>query len=172
VRAATVADLDTVLRHRHAMFAELGYSEESRAAMDVEARAYLARAFEDRTYHHWFIDGVDGVAAGAGVSVNPFCPGPRYPRPRRAWILNVYTEPEFRRRGMAGRLVEAAIEWCRAEGIRAVYLHASDQGRRVYERMGFVSSNEMRLELEPDGLDERRRLVAASKPGLSRHRRP
>jgi GNAT superfamily N-acetyltransferase len=147
VRAATIDDLETVLRHRHAMFAEMGFSEASLAAMDREALPYFARAFEEGTYHHWCIDHLGQVAAGAGVSVTPFYPGPRDPRPRRAWMLNVYTEPEFRRLGMAARLVETAVDWCRNSGIRSVYLHASESGRPLYERMGFVSSNEMRLDL-------------------------
>ncbi len=154
VRAATIDDLETVLRHRHAMFAEMGFSEASLAAMDREALPYFARAFQEGTYHHWFVDHLGHTAAGAGISVIPFYPGPRDPRPQRAWMLNVYTEPEIRRQGMAGRVVEAAIDWCRASGIGSVYLHASELGRPLYERLGFVSSNEMRLELGdplPDG---------------------
>ena len=147
VRTATIADLATVLRHRHAMFADMGCPEPSLAAMDEQALPYFARAFEDATYHHWFIDADDKVVAGAGVSVNPFYPGPRDPRPQRAWIVNVYTEPDYRKRGMAARLVKTVINWCRQNGIRVVYLHASDSGLPLYRRLGFVSSNEMRLEL-------------------------
>jgi GNAT superfamily N-acetyltransferase len=148
VRAATIDDIEAVLRHRHAMFAEMGFSEASLAAMDREAAPYFALAFQEGTYHHWFVDHMGRVAAGAGVSVTPFYPGPRDPRPRRAWMLNVYTEPAFRRQGMAARLVATAIDWCRSEEIRSIYLHASEFGRPLYERLGFVSSNEMRLDLE------------------------
>lgn len=129
------------------MFAEMGFSEVSLAAMDREALPYFARAFEEGAYHHWFVDRRGLAVAGAGVSVLPFYPGPRDPRPQRAWMLNVYTEPEFRRQGLASRVVEAAIDWCRRNGIGSVYLHASEFGRPLYERLGFVSSNEMRLAL-------------------------
>jgi GNAT superfamily N-acetyltransferase len=135
------------------MFAEMGFPEDSLAAMDREALPYFLQAFADATYHHWFIDrgnGVQtGVAAGAGVSLNRFYPGPRDPRPQRAWILNVYTERDCRRQGMARKLVETAIDWCRHNGIRSVYLHASQYGMSLYESLGFVSSNEMRLDLGP-----------------------
>jgi hypothetical protein len=30
--------------------------------------------------------------------------------------------------------------------VRRIVLHASDDGRRLYERLGFVPTNEMRLE--------------------------
>ena len=50
---------------------------------------------------------------------------------RRATILNVYVYPQYRRCGIGRRLIETMIEWCRAEGFAAVYLHASKDGRRL-----------------------------------------
>jgi GNAT superfamily N-acetyltransferase len=59
----------------------------------------------------------------------------------------VYTEPQFRRRGLARRLIEAALEWCRENKIDVVILHASPEGRALYESLGFQASNEMRINL-------------------------
>jgi hypothetical protein len=39
------------------------------------------------------------------------------------------------------------VTWCRAERMGFLYLHASDDGRPLYEGMGFKSTNEMRLRL-------------------------
>jgi GNAT superfamily N-acetyltransferase len=66
---------------------------------------------------------------------------------RRGNILNVYTAAEFRRRGLAGELVKAALQWCRSNGVDVVMLHASPNGRRLYESMGFAATNEMRIQL-------------------------
>jgi GNAT superfamily N-acetyltransferase len=44
--------------------------------------------------------------------------------------------------------METIVEWCRAEGFGYVSLHASKFGRRLYERMGFEATNEMRLYLK------------------------
>jgi GNAT superfamily N-acetyltransferase len=63
----------------------------------------------------------------------------------RGNILNVYTCPQSRRKGLARKLTERAIEWCRANRVGTVILHASDAGRPLYQSMGFVPSNEMRL---------------------------
>jgi len=59
----------------------------------------------------------------------------------------MYTEPEYRRQGLARRLMEAMVAWCRAERMTSVYLHASDDGRALYESLGFTPTNEMRLVL-------------------------
>ena len=60
-------------------------------------------------------------------------------------MLNVYVDAEFRRRGIARKVMETILEWCRGEGLAAVFLHASDEGRRLYESMGFQVGNEMKL---------------------------
>ena len=41
--------------------------------------------------------------------------------------------------------MEVALDWCRSTGIRAVILDASDEGRSLYESLGFTQTNEMRL---------------------------
>ncbi len=58
--------------------------------------------------------------------------------------------PKARRRamqGMARRLMDTVLDACRERGIRAVVLHASPDGRPLYESLGFSSTNEMRLML-------------------------
>ena len=44
--------------------------------------------------------------------------------------------------------MEVALEWCRANRVRAVILHASDDGRPLYESLGFEPTNEMRISLD------------------------
>jgi ribosomal protein S18 acetylase RimI-like enzyme len=70
------------------------------------------------------------------------------PGPWRANILNVYTRPESRRMGLARKLMDTALAWCRANHVQAVILHSSDDGRHLYESMGFKATNEMRILLE------------------------
>ena len=69
--------------------------------------------------------------------------------PRCGMILNVYTLPTHRQRGLARRLLETLHEWCRAEGIERVVLNASVFGKPLYDSMGYVVSDEpmMRLKL-------------------------
>ena len=74
-------------------------------------------------------------------------PHPLDPRSRRPFVVNMYTEPEHRRRGLAQRLMEAMIAWSRREGYASLFLHASDAARPLYEARGFEPTNEMRLKL-------------------------
>ena len=88
------------------------------------------------------------MVGGRGVGLIPWPPHPQHPKPHRATIFNVYTELECRRRGVARRLVQVMIEWCRQQGYPWVQLHASDDGRPLYESMGFAPTTEMRPALD------------------------
>ena len=63
----------------------------------------------------------------------------------RAYLLNVFVEPEYRRRGLARSLLELCVAEARRRNIRAVSLHASREGAPLYEQLGFKTSNEMLL---------------------------
>jgi GNAT superfamily N-acetyltransferase len=149
IRLATVADAETIVRHRERMFADMGDgSEQTRAAMVAAARPFIRAGLADGSYRAWLAE-LDGrVVAGGGVAIVGFQPTPLDPGPRRAWVLNVYTEPAFRRQGLARQIVEHIIAWCREQGFAAVMLHASDDGRPLYEELGFQPTNEMRLLLK------------------------
>lgn len=64
------------------------------------------------------------------------------------YIWGVYVEPSYRGQGIAKRLTQAAIAHLKTLGCTRVILHASPSGKPVYDRLGFSSSNEMRLDLE------------------------
>lgn len=148
VRDATVEDVEIVLRHRRAMFTDMGHgSEAERDAMITAARPIVARGLGDGSYRGWFVESDGQVIAGGGVAIVPFQPSPLDPVARRAWVLNMYTEPDYRRRGLARLLMNHIISWCRAEGFRTLQLHASDDGKALYEALGFRPTNEMRLKL-------------------------
>jgi len=149
IRPATPADLDVVMRHRRSMFADMGNRMRADLdAMDASSRPLFARALGDGSYRGWLAREHDGrVVAGGGIIMLPYHSSPRDPSPQRAWIVNMYTEPRYRRQGLARRLMDEMIGWCRGQGMTTVYLHASDEGRPLYESLGFTPTNEMRLHL-------------------------
>jgi len=151
IRRATAEDADTIVAHRRAMFSEMGYRDESALnAMCESFRPWLLRMLNQDEYLTWFAIAPDAsIAAGLGLWLMDWPPHMVGPGARRANILNVYTAREHRRQGLARKLMDTSLEWCRQHGIRAVILHASEQGRPLYQSLGFRSTNEMRLVLEP-----------------------
>ena len=148
IRPATPQDLEVVLYHRRRMFEDMGFTDqEALQAMLASSTPLLQRGLMDGTYRGWLVEAAGVVVAGGGVIVLEFQSNPGDPRPQRAWVVNMFTESAHRRRGLARRLMGTMLEWCRAEGMRCLYLHASDGGRPLYESLGFTPTNEMRLAL-------------------------
>lgn len=147
IREAGLDELDVILHHRRSMFRDMGEGTVEQLNRMVEAaRPMFAKAVENGSYHHWLaIDERGRVAGGGGVLLCPWPANPREACTERAVILNVYTELEFRRRGVARQVMQVILEWIKARGLASVNLHASDEGRSLYESMGFKPTNEMRL---------------------------
>ena len=147
IREATPSESAIILHHRRSMFRDMGEGTVEELDRMVEvARPWLARAMASGSYRHWLaIDDSGRVAGGGGVLLSPWPANPHDPCTERAVILNVYTEQAFRRRGVARQVMAAILAWIKAYGLRGVNLHASDEGRRLYEKLGFQATNEMRL---------------------------
>jgi GNAT superfamily N-acetyltransferase len=156
IRLANPGDLELISWHRARMFADMGKLPlEMFDSFRAQSLAALQRMFADGKYVGWLAsprNQLDKIVAGAGAQLREIPPRPQSDAKgkidivggRQALIQNVYTEPEWRRRGLASLLTKAIIDWAREQGISSVVLHASDDGRRVYERLGFIATNEMR----------------------------
>ena len=147
VRRASVADLDTLVDHRRSMFRDMGHSNEAALeSMSTKFRPWMLVHMNAGDYHAWVIDAPGGaIAAGAGLWLMDWPPHLVGKSQRRGNILNVYTAKDYRRRGLARELMDAILSWCRENGYDTIILHASQEGRALYEAMGFQPTNEMRL---------------------------
>src|SRR5690242_15522898 len=134
LRVATVADAEVIARHRVAMFRDMRALDERDADVLHDASlAYLRSALADGAYRGWVVERDGVVVAGGAILARPGLPRPENLRGGdEAYLLNVYTEPAHRRRGLARRLMEEMLAWCRARGIARVVLHASDDGAALY----------------------------------------
>jgi GNAT superfamily N-acetyltransferase len=148
IREATFQDIPHIVRLRRRMYEDMQFTDISTLdRMEALAADYLQKALPDRTFRAWLACHGAQVIAGGAVVISPW-PAHAYDlQCRRATILNVYTDPGYRRRGIARQLMQTMIAWCKREGFVRVTLHASDAGRHLYESLGFEASNEMRLNL-------------------------
>ena len=151
IRIATVADAPVIARHRIAMFRAMGGGrlpdERDADPLAVASLEYLIEALPSGLYRGWLAEGDDGVVGGGGIIVQRGVPRPENVHgDEEAYLLNVYVDPPHRRRGLARLLMDEMLAWCREHGLARIVLHASDDGRTLYEMLGFHSvANEMRL---------------------------
>lgn len=155
IREATLDDLEVILRHRRQMFYDMGLTDPADLdAMQSACEPFFRQAIGNGSYRGWLAlvepvtEAIGRIVGGGGVWLAPWPPHPRGPMPFRPYILNMFTEPEYRRQGVGRRLLEVILDWCRAQGFHWVSLHASEQGRPLYASLGFQASSEMRLHLK------------------------
>jgi GNAT superfamily N-acetyltransferase len=149
IREATLADIPEILRQRRAMYEDMDYKDAAAlSAMVSVTTSYIAKAMAEGSFRAWLASVETRIVAGGAIIVSPWPAHPYDLECRRATILNVYTDRDYRRRGIARRILETMIDWCKHEGFARVDLHASEDGRRLYESLGFEPSNEMRLKLK------------------------
>ena len=157
IRPATPADAPVIARHRGGMFRDMGQvTPEAYDALVSLAEARLREMLASGEYVAWLALAPDGdrVIGGAGAQRRLAFPHPHrfedgtvgIGEGRHAIVLNVYTEPEWRRRGVAEALMREVIRWAREERLDRLVLHASEQGRPLYQRLGFAATNEMRFQ--------------------------
>ncbi|MBX9722749.1 MAG: GNAT family N-acetyltransferase, partial [Candidatus Obscuribacterales bacterium] len=145
LRKATLADAATIAHQRASMFKDIGRIDESMLESHVDIiTPYTRKELASEQYHAWLVELENELVAGGGVSIREYFPRPAYPLGVvEAYVLNVYTAPEHRRRGLAKRVMLAIIDWCRSREIHRISLHASTEGRMVYESLGFKQTDEM-----------------------------
>ena len=116
----------------------------------------LSQALASDDYVGWLVSETNApekIVAGAGVVIRVVPPFPHrsgtgeitIAEGRQGVIVNVFTEPEWRRRGLAKLLMKKIIAWSRDQSLDDLVLHASDDGRTLYQQLGFVLTEEMRL---------------------------
>jgi GNAT superfamily N-acetyltransferase len=161
IRLAAVSDAAVIGWHRARMFQDMKLVPELlfdsyRAKCEAHLREHLASG----KYVGWLgspSDLPEKVVAGAGVQLRRVLPHPvgepngaiTIADGRHAIVLNVFTEPDWRRQGIATLLMREIIAWSQTERLDRLVLHASDEGRAIYERLGFVQANEMRFKGRP-----------------------
>lgn len=148
IREATANDAETLTGHRRAMFSDMGIVPSLLTVeLDSAFHQWVTKQFAQGTYKSWLA--IDGniVVAGADLWLIEGPPRPTNPKGKRGYILNVYTQPAYRRQGLARQLVEALLVWCYEATIPVVELHASPEGRHLYKMLGFLPTNEMRRQL-------------------------
>lgn len=67
-----------------------------------------------------------------------------------AFVVHVYTEPEYRRRGFAKKLMQTIIDWCRKNNVERITLQSTHDGKSLYKDLGFSPTREMRLDVKSE----------------------
>jgi GNAT superfamily N-acetyltransferase len=146
LRYATIDDAEIMTHFRRRMFEDMNYTEYTQSAgIDACYLDWVRVGLAGGSHVAWLLVHEGQPVGSTGIELSNVQPHAVTLTTRRAHVVNVYVEPEHRRRGLARRLMQTALDWCESEGIRVVTLQASDEGRPLYESLGFKATREMIL---------------------------
>jgi GNAT superfamily N-acetyltransferase len=148
MRRASARDLDVLVRHRRRMWEDIGgYTLPELDTADPVYRRWARTRLRSGALVGWVTEAGGAVIASGCVWIQPIQPNPRWPDGRQPYLLSMFTEPEFRGRGLARRIVAAATTWVAAQGYPRFALHAADAARPLYAALGWQRTWEMRIDL-------------------------
>ncbi len=140
-RKLTEAELEIFINMRIAQLTEeytnTGRSVPKGVDLKTALRDYYQRHMEEGTFVSWLAMDGDKIIGTSGMS---FVEKPPYftcPSGRLGLLSSMYTDPRYRRMGIAKELLHRVVEEARAYGCGAVHITASDMGVKLYTAYGF-----------------------------------
>ncbi len=150
-KKAAIADIDIltktrieVLRAANKLSNDIDMSEVEKQSYD-----YYQKALTDGTHTAYLVFDNEIFIGAGGISYYRVMPTYHNPSGNKAYIMNMYTNERYRRKGIAYKTLDLLVQDARSKGITAISLEATDMGRPLYEKYGFT---QMEHEMELFGL--------------------
>ncbi len=147
-KTATQQDIDIlvttrikVLRAANKLADQVDMSE-----VAAQSRDYYEKALKDGSHTAILVYDKDQIIGAGGISYFRVMPTYHNPTGRKAYIMNMYTAPAYRRQGIAFHTLDLLVKDIRKQGVSQITLEATEMGRPLYEKYGFVKmEDEMEL---------------------------
>jgi GNAT superfamily N-acetyltransferase len=147
IRLAEPSDAATIARHRALIFRDMGeITDREVEAIFSASTPWLQDLLEKQEYAGWLVIDEHDIVGGGGVILRETGPAPGCNRVGR-WghIANIYIDPAHRRRGLGRLLMQHILQWTKSNQLDRITLTPSNEGRSLYESLGFISTAEMKL---------------------------
>ena len=142
VELKKITDLTQLLSWRKEVIENVFGETPSDSLMEAN-KAYYEKHIPDET-HIAFIALYNSQEAGSGsICLSDELPSPDNPSGRCAYLMNIYVRPEFRERGLGHAIVRQLLTEAQNLNCGKIYLETTEDGRRVYESLGFREMPDM-----------------------------
>ena len=116
------------------------------SAVGQATREYYKNRLETDSHIEYLVLAVDQFVACGSLSIYDVMPTYCNPSGRKGYVMNMYTRPDYRRQGIALKVLEHLVKDAKGLGITQIQLEATDMGKPLYQQFGFVElTSEMEL---------------------------
>ena len=139
-KKATIADIDELVRTRIIVLraANKLSNDVDMSLVEKESYEYYKSALETGEHIAYLVYDNGAFIGAGGVSFYQVMPTYHNPTGKKAYIMNMYTAPEYRRQRIALHTLDLLVKDAKEQGVLQISLEATDMGRPLYERYGFV----------------------------------
>lgn len=139
-KKATIADIDELVRTRIIVLraANKLSNDVDMSLVEKESYEYYKSASESGEHIAYLVYDNETFIGAGGVSFYQVMPTYHNPTGKKAYIMNMYTASAYRRQGIAFHTLDLLVKDIRKQGVSQITLEATDMGRPLYERYGFV----------------------------------
>jgi GNAT superfamily N-acetyltransferase len=147
-RFATPADIPALVQLRLAFLLEGKFDPARVRKLPRALRAYFSKNIASGEFLAAVAETAGVIVATSGMVYHRHPPHPQNPAGLSAYIMNVYVAPEFRRRGLATKLLKLLATRAKKDGCEHVRLHFWKGRRALYAKAGYLPvKTEMKLTL-------------------------
>ncbi len=112
-----------------------------------ELTKYFQIALNDNSFIGWIAE-LEGSAIGiGGMVIHKILGNFNFLSGIEGYILNMYTLPTYRGKGICSEILERLINEGKEIGLGKIYLHASNDGINIYRQRGFKVPTMPELEI-------------------------
>jgi len=147
-KKATIADIDELVRTRIIVLraANKLSNDVDMSLVEKESYEYYKTALETGEHIAYLVYDNETIIGTGGVSFYKVMPTYHNPTGKKAYIMNMYTASAYQRQGIAFHTLDLLVKDVRKQGVSQITLEATEMGRLLYEKYGFVKmKDEMEL---------------------------
>ena len=143
-KRATMEDIDELVRTRIIVLRAANKlpDDEDMSVVEKESYAYYRRALETGEHIAYLVYDNGAFVGAGGVSFYQVMPTYHNPTGKKAYIMNMYTALAYRRQGIAFHTLDLLVKDIKKQGVSQITLEATEMGRPLYEKYGFVKMND------------------------------
>lgn len=146
---ATLKDIDTLTKIRIQVLRTVNKLDETidMSTVEKETYTYFKETLKSESHIAYLVYDEEQLVGAGGVSFYKVMPAYDNPTGEKAYIMNMYTHSQYRRKGIAFKTLELLVKEARQKGVSHITLEATEMGKPIYEKFGFVDMiNEMVLQ--------------------------
>lgn len=147
-KKATIANIEELVKTRMIVLRAANKlpDDVDMSVVGKESYAYYKRALETGEHIAYLVYHNGTFIGAGGVSFYQVMPTYHNSTGKKAYIMNMYTAPEYRRQGIAFNTLDLLVKDAKEQGVSQIALETTEMGRPLYERYGFATmKNEMEL---------------------------